>query len=80
MLEDGSVGAGIFLDYDGTIVNRSYKLTGGAHNAYQGELVAILLAIRLVQEFQIPALRPVFIISDCQSAIQASCLPNAITS
>lgn len=76
MLEDGSVGAGIFLDYDGTIINRFYKLTGGAHSAYQGELVAILLAIRLVQELEIPALRPAFIVSDCQSAIQASLSPK----
>ena len=75
MLEDGSVGAGIFLDYDGTIINRFYKLTGGAHSAYQGELVAILLAIRLVQELEIPDLRPFLIVSDCQLAIQASMSP-----
>jgi len=76
MLDDGSGGAVIFLDYDDTIFNRYHKLTGGAQNAFKGELVAILLAIRLVQELEIPACRPVFIVSDCQSAIQASLSPK----
>ena len=75
MLEDGLVGAGFHLDLDGVVHNKCFRLTGGARTAYQGELVAILLALRFINSLNLPPLRKAFIISDCQAGIQASLKP-----
>jgi len=53
-----------------------FRLTGSARTSFQGEVAAILLACNLINDLELPASLPVYIISDCQAAIKAIVNPK----